>query len=286
MYKFKLKASLTVEASLVLPVFIFTIIAFIYFLQILIIHNDLQEGITNVGLEAAKYGYVYDLLRDNDKESDKRDSNPKEDEGIMDAAIEKTIARSIDSIYFKTATYNKVNSKAIENSCVKDGFKGIHTYLSTYMDEDNFVDIVINYKIEIPLLFIKINEFQIIQRVKVRSWNGYQPLGKFSEDLKDDIVFITETGTVYHISKNCTHLNLSVKIVPFEEVKNLRNSSGGKYKNCNVCGSRPRTEEMVYITTNGDRYHNSKNCSGLKRTVKEVPYSQVEDRNLCKRCGK
>lgn len=291
--KNKERASLTLEAALAMPIFMFSFIIFIYFLQVIIIHDNLQEAITNIGLEAAKYGYVYDSLLEENKEDSKNkdlECNIKKEDGIVDSTLDKFITKSIDSTFFKAALYDKLNPKLIDSSCIKGGFSGIHTYLSNYMEENNTVDVVINYKIEIPTLFIKLNSFQIVQRVKLRGWNGYKPLFKAKEetgeDTEEEMVYITETGTVYHTSRECTHLKLSIKLVPFEQVENLRNNSGGKYKKCQICGSESKIGGLVYITTNGDRYHISGNCSGLKRTIKKVPLSKVKDRKLCERCKK
>ncbi|HHX55223.1 MAG TPA: hypothetical protein GX705_02640 [Clostridiales bacterium] len=277
--KYKKRASFTLEAALVLPIFMFSIIVFIYLLQIMIIHDNLQEGITNIGLEAAKYGYIYDGLIEENKEDE-----------IVDDALDMLIAKGIDSTFFKVALYDNVDSRLLEGSCIRGGFVGIHTYLSNYMEENDTVDVIINYKIEIPTLFFNIDNFQIVQRAKLRGWNGYKPLAKFkketTEDTNEEMVYITETGTVYHTSRQCTHLRLSIKLVPFEQIPKLRNNSGGKYKKCQICASNSRPGNSVYITTNGDRYHINGNCSGLKRTIKEVPLSQVKGRSLCERCKK
>ena len=245
----------------------------------MIIHDNLQEGITNIGLEAAKYGYIYDGLIEENKEDE-----------IVDDALDMLIAKGIDSTFFKVALYDNVDSRLLEGSCIRGGFVGIHTYLSNYMEENDTVDVIINYKIEIPTLFFNIDNFQIVQRAKLRGWNGYKPLAKFkketTEDTNEEMVYITETGTVYHTSRQCTHLRLSIKLVPFEQIPKLRNNSGGKYKKCQICASNSRPGNSVYITTNGDRYHINGNCSGLKRTIKEVPLSQVKGRSLCERCKK
>lgn len=290
--KNKERASLTLEAALVMPIFMFIIIAFIYFLQIIIIHNNLQEAITNVGLEVAKYGYVYDSLLEDNKEDDGKnkdlDPNIKSEDGIADSRLDKFIIKNINSGFFKVALYDNLDLKLIDGSCIKGGFSGIHTYLSSYMEENNTADVVINYKVEIPILFINLDGFQIVQRAKLRGWNGYKPSSKYKketgEDTKEEKVYITETGSVYHTSRECTHLKLSIKQVRFEKVEKHRNNSGGKYKKCQVCGTDSKIGGLVYITTDGDRYHGNRNCSGLKRTIMKVPLSQVKDRSLCKRC--
>lgn len=272
----KIKGSLTIEAALVLPIFIFAMLAFIYLLQVAILHNNMQTAITEIGLDAGKYGYAYESFYDSNNDSTPEAMN--------------NIARGIDSEYFKTALYGKLNVEAINKSIIKNGFSGINTYFSTYMDGNDEIDVIINYQIKIPLLFIKVDDIQIVQRVKLKSWNGYHPIPRFTKgtegsDEEGETVFITETGTVYHTSRDCTHIRLSIHSVPFNQVKDLRNESGGKYKSCHRCGSQSENGANVYITVSGDRYHSNKNCSGLKRTVTEVPLSQVKDWNPCSRCG-
>jgi len=41
-----------------------------------------------------------------------------------------------------------------------------------------------------------------------------------------------------------------------------------------------------YITLTGNRYHQSLECSGLKRTIKTMPRSEAERHyKMCQRCG-
>ena len=303
----KTKASLTVEAALVLPVFIFAILAFVYLLQVLTIHNNFQEAITEIGLDSAKYGYVYENINESGSSSKSSESIKEElinTDDVMEDAIKTHIqdsaddvidsvksnitARTIDSIYYKSALFTKINIEALDKSSVKNGFSGVHTYLSTFMEKDDEVDIVINYHIEMPLIFLKLNDFQIVQRVKLRSWTGYRPSLKYGiiseEGKEEETVFIATTGTVYHTSRDCSHIRISIRNVPIKEVGGLRNKSGGKYTSCNLCG--PDFGGNVFVATSGDRYHSSKSCSGLKRTIVEVPLSKVQNRNLCKRCSK
>lgn len=276
----KSKASLTIEASLVLPVFIFGILTFIYLLQITILQNNLQEAITNVALDLGKYGYVHEDIK-----NPNTGNEGLEEEG--DSSLQKVIAGTIDSLYLKEALSKEINVEAINSSVIKNGFNGIYTYFSTYMEEEDEIDIILNYDIELPLPFISLNDFTTVQRVKLRSWDGYHP-GSESEDetnSDDKNVYITPTGSVYHTSANCSHIKLSIRSVPGGHVKDLRNESGGKYKSCERCCPGAGPASTVYITSTGDRYHNHKDCSGLKRTVIQVPLSEVEDRNPCKKCG-
>lgn len=48
-------------------------------------------------------------------------------------------------------------------------------------------------------------------------------------------VYVAENGTVYHRDKACTHLKLSVRQVSAASVKGLRNRYGEKYYACGCC---------------------------------------------------
>ena len=115
----------------------------------------------------------------------------------------------------------------------------------------------------------------------VHVWNGYGR-GYYPDD---EIVFVTKDSEVYHRDRNCSHLKLSVREVTGSEVPSLRNESGSRYKSCGICHSR-LSDGKLYITAEGDRYHNSITCSGLKRTVYAVYLSEVKDNRPCSRCGR
>ena len=100
------------------------------------------------------------------------------------------------------------------------------------------------------------------------------------------MVYVTETGTVYHLSRSCTHLDLAISPVTSEQLSASRNASGGNYRVCELCGMSAASQGTYYITKEGDRYHSSLSCSGLKRTVYEIPISQVGDRRPCSRCSR
>lgn len=132
-------------------------------------------------------------------------------------------------------------------------------------------------------------EVRMFQTVKVHAWTGkeYGNGDKGSEQQEEEqMVYITESGSVYHKDIGCSYINLSVNHVLGKSVSNLRNQYGEKYSACEICAKNQNIAGMVYITDTGNRYHNLESCSGLKRTVKMVKYSQVEGTmHACSRCG-
>lgn len=280
-----LKASLTVEAALVLPVFLFFMISFLYFIQIFTIQEELQAAITDMGLGLAKVSYLYEdfVTPEDAKEFDQSVFDKEFNIGIHDLA---NAVRNGSILKFYVNQY--LDTDKINRSCIQNGMEGIDFSVSKILDTDKCIDIIACYKVVTPFRLFGINDMKMIQRVKVRSWTGHQIAAKYStekEDNTDDpIVYITKTGSVYHNIRNCSYISLSIRAVvgiPTE----LRNDNGGKYYPCEYCCEGKGSGQIqYYITSDGTRYHCDRKCSKITRDVKEVHLSEVGDRRLCKRC--
>ena len=118
---------------------------------------------------------------------------------------------------------------------------------------------------------------QIVQSAVCRAWIGFTKL-----DTIETFVYITPEGEVYHLYSDCTHLDLSIRRVSMAAARLEKNNDGRKYRECELCDEKFGT--LVYITSEGDCYHSERSCSGLKRTIRQVPLSEVSDRGLCLRC--
>lgn len=122
--------------------------------------------------------------------------------------------------------------------------------------------------------------------VKVHTWTGTEHRsGNFENEETEVMVYVTESGKVYHRSLSCSYLNLSVTEVSGSTVSSRRNAYGEKYHACESCSLHQSPASMVYITEKGNRYHNKKTCSGLKRSVRLVKESELSGMHACSRCG-
>ena len=118
----------------------------------------------------------------------------------------------------------------------------------------------------------------------MKTWTGY--VKTYAAGIGDnELVYVTETGIVYHRNYQCTYLEPSVRSVAKTQLGELRNSSGGIYHLCERCGWMPGNDGNCYVTDYGDRYHTSLSCSGLKRKVYTVPLSEVKGKGACSKCG-
>lgn len=285
--KIKIKASLTVEASLVLPLFLFFFMAFLYFIQVMTMQEILQEAITETGFTMARGAYIYSDFHDV-KEVKDFDTSLL-DEGIR-LGLEDLSNVIINNGFIKYAVAGNLNVDRINRSCIVGGFDGIRFDDSKILQDSDDIDIVARYRVKIPIGIFGLYEMEMVQRVRLRGWTGQKltPIYTIVEkdnDSNEKMVYITETGTVYHMDRNCSHIRLSVNAINGIPTFH-RNKNGGKYYPCESClkdGHSPGG--IYYITSYGDRYHKSKTCSKIKRTIEQIPLSEVGLRALCKRCG-
>ncbi len=279
------KASLTVEAALVMPLFLFALLTFIYFIQIFTLQEFIQSTITKMGLNMAKTAYVYEDFAGMEEALNF-------DETILGTKIEIGLgdfAKSIvDQTVLKLYAKQYLNIDRINHSCIRDGFEGISFQDSKILKEEDAIDIVVRYQVILPIKLFSFEDMEMLQRVRVRAWTGYEVAATYSLDEEVGevtMVYITETGSVYHKSATCSHIRLSVSAIDGLPTTQ-RNENGGKYYPCEkCCEGKLNPYGTYYITSDGTRYHTKRDCSKIKRNVKEIPLSEVGNRPACKRCG-
>ncbi len=126
---------------------------------------------------------------------------------------------------------------------------------------------------------------RIAVKARVRPWRG-----RTGEEIADStssnrrMVYVTEWESVYHTTSRCSHLSLSIQQVSASLVGSRRNAGGKRYKACEKCVGKEGKKSLLYITEQGDRYHNSLECSGLKRSVVLKEESELEGLSCCSRC--
>lgn len=124
--------------------------------------------------------------------------------------------------------------------------------------------------------------------VKVHAWTGkeFEGVGGDGEEAEPEkMVYMTDNGSVYHRNLGCSYLNLSVSQVSGQSISGAKNMYGEHYTACEICSRNQNPSGSVYITKQGNRYHNLGTCSGLKRSVRMVKESDTGDICACSRCG-
>ncbi len=177
--------------------------------------------------------------------------------------------------------YQTARNAAVYSAAVKEGTEG---------NDGDWVRLKLVY----PVSGQAAGPFQktllLENHVNVHIFNGYSgDFAEGSDEQKEEYVYVTETGQVYHRSRNCSHLNISVRSVHGAGLGSERSADGSKYYRCPYCSrgfSAGEVETMeLFVTDYGNRYHTRLDCPGLKRTIRLIPISQVGGRRPCSSCG-
>jgi hypothetical protein len=268
----KCKGSVTVEAAIVLPIFISVVLTIVFIIKLVYLHEVIQHSINEAANQMAEYSYFYyvsgvqeiqDEVRDGLKSraqlfNDHADTiidaydylqsvpsklgeslggassdfNTKDPGQIRDSLsqstqivddtkenlnkikgvlsdVSKNPAEEIKSLvcvfaegafeniktdvcipvvkyyigqYLKVDT-NKNIDENIKNLNVIKGFEGLDFDQSSfYEDENNNIDIVVRYKVEIPVPFKVFPSLTIVQRSTVKAWLGGEDENKLDEE--------------------------------------------------------------------------------------------------------
>ena len=133
---------------------------------------------------------------------------------------------------------------------------------------------------------IPLPDVGVYNHVKVHAWTGTEfPDNEGEQGETEPMVYVTASGSVYHKNPGCSYLNVSLKQIPGSSAKSASNKYGEHYSACEICSRNQNLAGVVYVTEQGNRYHNLESCSGLKRSVRLVKASSVSEMGACSRCG-
>lgn len=262
------RASMAVEAALIIPIFLFFILNLLFIFEILRLQGNLLGALHQTGNQMAFAGYAYDSLED------KLAALPDELKNVI-----------LSEGYARGKVIDTLGTAYLNNTCLASGTAGMHFLKSSVMKDSDIIDLIVSYKVKPFIRIVGVPDFSMENRYYGRAWTGYDVMqGQENTQKEDRIVFVAETGTVYHSIRSCTYLCPAIKMISTVTKNDIRNENGGKYYPCERCGG-DGLQAMLYITEEGSRYHNSLRCSGLKRTVYAVRLSETEGRGPCTKCG-
>lgn len=275
----KYSGSLTLEAAILLPLFLFFMITILSLMDMLYFYGNLEQRLHQIAKKMAVYAPAAELAEE------VLAGNTSDGEMNIDSGeeISEIAATIMGDQYVKNNLLNGLMLLELRSSGVVGKSEGLSFLYSRIMTEGDVIDLVVSYEIEPQNNFFFLPAYPVLNRCRVRAWTGYEVASDNANDSGERMVYITETGTVFHLTKTCTYLDLSIRPVANDELDLYRNQSGGIYAACELCGNGDA--EIYFITDYGECYHTSLTCSGLKRTITEVPISQVGDKSACSRCG-
>ncbi|MBP5158991.1 MAG: hypothetical protein ILP10_01680 [Lachnospiraceae bacterium] len=266
-----------------LPIFFFAVMFFLYFFVAeavnINIHREGLELARNVSLFGS-LGDLSDTLREKLRGSLGEGASEETTDAVAGMLEDSLEERLIE-------TYMAVITRGY-GSFVKD----LDCRGAGISADGRFMRVSVGFRFAMPIDMFGLFSAPVREDFRVRLFNGegrelleVRRQEEEEEEGDDEMVYVTESGTVYHVTMQCPSLNIRSHSVALAGIGGERNSSGAKYYPCEHCagGTAPGT---VLITEDGNRYHYTSGCPGLKRTVRKIPLKEAEKTyRPCKRCG-
>ncbi len=265
------KASYTIEAAVILPLFISLMMFGVFTFRLLQVQSGVQKSIDYASRTmAVTLGNMA-----NSGESDKDVDTSSEDSTISGEVSEAVLLASTISLAGVEIAKNKVPIEFVDGGPI--GFNFLNSSV-----EGNYIDLQVAYDMTFPIGLLGSYSFDVNQRARCRKWVGYD---KAENTVDARYVFVTEKGEHYHVNYNCTYLNPSVHRLPIGDIEEARNKSGGKYYLCEKC-KKTKAHGFYFITDYGTAYHSDVNCKEIKHNIKKVLLEEVkETMPPCSKCS-
>lgn len=242
--------AVTVEACLVIPLFLFFFLSMASIIMIFFCDAHIHQSLSDTGQVISRQCYKNQIIAN------------------------ESISNISDGIVLNTQFLKFLGNDFFVERVVLGGRHGITLSLTEDNKNPKIFYLKADYviKVHVPILGTLKRKGQAI--VKQKGFVGYT---KGEEEI-DPYVYVTPNQAVYHCSRSCTHLSLSVR-----EVSDANRSL---YKPCRFCRYAENNSGTIYVTRTSNLYHESRGCSGLKRSVTRVKKSMVAGLPPCGRCGR
>ena len=312
------RASLTVEAAVVVPMMILLMLPFLYFLKTTLVYETVRFALAETADVISQMAYLYDRLGLNDihRLYNQEQAEQKQELGeaatmveeewleavrdrmqdIMDiiAKAEEIITRGPMSAEGYTAIINMLGREWAANRMkealshvnlealgVKDGIQGLGFSASEFFYQDGVYQDLIALVVTYEWNIPQILGFQfpaVSIQIQTRAFTGQPTIG--SEDSGQD-----KTSYYYRIGEGNHYHSLSCYLIKNSLVAmNEEEAQQAGFSPCLRC--RPeQIQAFVYVTSGGEHYH-KQGCSYIQPDLKAVTEEEIQTLGLqpCELC--
>ena len=256
-------ASVTVEAALVLPLFIFFSMQLLSIFEMMSIYCRMECALQETAAEVAACSYA-----------------------LKDTSGSRINSLLLSETFVREEVVRKAGAERINASLISGGIAGLHLYRSDIAENESDIELILTYRVK-PWFSIRgIGSMNLVHHSRVKAWVGYEKESETGEESRET-VYVTKTGEAYHLYADCAYLKADSRCVTGDMVSALRNNDGEKYYPCEFCAKDEVLEgdDFYYISGWGNRFHVNPLCRALEKASIPIPLDEVGNRHLCSKCA-
>ena len=259
-----LAGSMTVEAAVIVPLFLFFFMNLMSVMEMMRLHCNLELALWKNGKTMTVVGHA---LGESEEESEWH-------------RIGKTLLTDY-ALY--QGIVNELGEDYLDNSPMTYGNKGLNFLESSYM-EDDCIDVKLTYRVSPEFSVPGFPSVRLANRYYARAWTGYCVEGEGQD--ASGYVYVTVYGEVFHEKLDCSALKRTIQEVELSTLGSRRNDTGEQYSLCEQCGEGDSQDTVVYVTPIGNRYHLTLSCPSLKRVITVQSREEAQkDYRACSFCA-
>lgn len=270
----RVSASITAEAALCLPLFLFFAAALMEPMRWLDRQRQVQTEVECFCEGLSQYAYLREV--NSGKRQEKGTEKGEETE--------------------KEAEYIGLLSDAASGLWLRGRLKkyadGVTVKRAEIPESTGDIVFEVEYREKIPFFPVGTGGVTMHAAARRRSFTGLD--GKVKEpqtavpgpDSEGEIMVYVGAGMGrYHLYRDCHYISNQYEAVSFDQAAVMKNGSGKSYTPCSRCASGGGSDEEVYITREGEHYHFSEACTAMVSYVRSVPLKEVEYLGVCSWCA-
>jgi len=246
------KGSVTVEACVVIPLFLFFMLGIAEIYMLLMAEAHVHQSLAEAADYTAQYCYLESRLSS--------EKIQKVENFIRSGTLVKQFRMVLGEDFYV-------------QQMIAGGRDGV--VLTVTADRKNPKIFIAKARYFVKIKIPVIGEFRIelSNRIKQKAFLGYS-----KEEQSECYVYVTPNQEVYHTRRSCSHLRL--------EVRKKSSKHKGNYTPCSFCSRENGSQSYIYVAKTGKVYHCNIGCIGLKRTVRRINIKEAGNLGLCQRCGR
>lgn len=254
--------SITVEAAFILPFFIVFFLQLYSAFEMISLYCRMEVALEETAEEAAAICYL------------QKDGQENQGQSFL-----------FTQTFVREEVIRKAGAEYLSESVLVGGPAGLSFLQSETGGGEGAVNLIVSYQVKPWYSLGKIGTIRLTNHCKVSAWTGYEKPENGDESAENEqTVYVTPSGSVYHLYRDCTYLDARVSAVSRDEVPDRRNENGEKYYACELCAKEGEGEEILYITPYGNRYHFRADCNALHKKVSAVSLHETNGKHVCSKC--
>ena len=276
----KVRASLTIEASLSLTLFLFFVILLSVPMEILDTQRKVQTALETAGREIGWQAYITYRLAHGEAGAlfSRETAGPNQNDSSYGEAAGGILTGTALAVYLRGKVVKAGGERLEHVSCLGSFVSG----------DGEEIDLRASYEYRLPFSVFALDGVSLTSRSRRRGWIGEEG-GSFetlAESEKEErMVYVGKGGTRYHLDPGCHYISNQISAVAGAQIGEKKNADGRHYRPCAVCGSQAKSGGVVYVLPHGEYYHGRADCSSLAYYVRRVPLSQAEHLGACSYCA-